>query len=226
MRQVITFFIKPSFQTGFCPWRVVRVEVKQEGTDKQSNFFTFETVELKKFHSALSRSAFTELAAQPRKVELLTCHPFCQICGKRGQIILLRVLLLAPKTTRSSLHGLITLLKRGCCDHAARRNILTTLRNFVSWSMGLCGHLSAVEFMRLSGRKKFLEMFQGSAQHFCCSITFDFLPFVLPTHRCVLMFKVEQRNLKGFLIWLRRKLDCTICLYFLLLKNTGLYIFI
>ena len=30
---------------------------------------------------------------------------------------------------------------RGCCDHAARRNILATLGNFVSWSMGLSGHL-------------------------------------------------------------------------------------
>ena len=115
--------------------------MKQEGTDKQSNFFTFETVELKKFHSALSRSAFTELAAQPRKVELLTCHPFCQICGKRGQIILLRlrVLLLAPKTTRSSLHSLITLLKRGCkARYIDNSQELCILVNGSLWSSFSC----------------------------------------------------------------------------------------
>ena len=38
---------------------------------------------------------------------------------------------------RPSLHSLITLLKRGCCDHAERRNILATLGNLISWSMGL-----------------------------------------------------------------------------------------
>ena len=51
--------------------------------EKQSSFSTFETAELKKFHSALSRSPFTELVGNgtASKVELLTsCHLFCQMC--------------------------------------------------------------------------------------------------------------------------------------------------
>ena len=155
--------------------------------EKQSSFSTFETAELKKFHSALSRSPFTELVGNgtASKVELLTsCHLFCQMCVNLKEVKIPYLLECYDLT-------IYYLPSEPLEKEGDTFRLGTALVEGVS-----------IECLQFSGRKKFLqsfEIFQGSVQHFshfCCSITFDFLPFFLHLLRWQPTFSKSKKEIQ------------------------------
>ena len=111
--------------------------------EKQSSFSTFETAELKKFHSALSRSPFTELVGNgtASKVELLTsCHLFCQMCVNLKEVKI-------PYLECYDLTTIFYLTSEPLEKEGDTFRLGTALVEGVS-----------IEFLQFSGRKKFCKV--------------------------------------------------------------------